>query len=197
MGESELITYPEVPEIPDDMADAWAVVTGRCGSQKILDGLRHYMNGSSWREAARYVGLQSPTSMYDVATRTGLLRACTRTDKIVQTQREIALETGRLILKRVREDDLSDTGVRDLSVVAGIALDKTLAAEKNAGASQGAFSGVFGDALTTLIEAGGGSVSFSFDVQPNASPVDEAVTVEMVGEDEIVTEERTTPKHAQ
>ena len=185
MDGSELVDRPELPEIPAELEAPWALMAKRCKSERHMIGLRYWIGGYSWRESARLAGLRDQSQLVDTAKRYGILEAATRTDRLIQSKREIAHEADQEILRRFREDAIRDDSLRDVAVVSGIATDKVRDREgwNRQQEARGAFSSVFSDALAALTEQGGGSVSFTVEVQPGATdPVDESVTVDVVAE---------------
>ena len=191
MDEIEIAERPELPEVPAELEEPWALMAERCKSERHMIGLRYWLGGYSWRESARLAGLRDQSQLVDTAKRYGILEAATRTDRLIQSKREIAHEADQEILRRFRENEIRDDSLRDVAVVSGIATDKIRDREgwSRQQEAKGAFSSVFGDALTSLAQSGGGSLSVTLEVEPATDPVAAAVTVDAVAESVAVAAE--------
>lgn len=128
--ELDLLALPPVPAWAEE---AWKEADKKIRSDRIRAGLRWWMDGDSWRKASAKVGLDvGGTTLVDAAKRWGVYGIAGRTDRLIQNQRDIALEADALLMERLRDKPQSFTP-KDLNITKGVAIDKVLAHERNAG----------------------------------------------------------------
>lgn len=172
---SNNLSLVALPPVPAWAEEAWRAADKRIRSDKVRAGLRWWMDGDSWRKASSKAGLGADGSvLVQSAKRYGLHGIAGRTDRLIQNQRDIALEADALLMERLRESP-EDFTPKDLNITKGVAMDKILAHERQAGifeASRTAF-----DQIAEAIRSG--DLSFKLEI---ASRPPEERAIDVTGE---------------
>ena len=165
----------ELIPIPRDLQEAWERAARADHSEPMIRALYRVALGESFRQAAEAEGYGDHAGVWRVAKRHGLVDS--KKERLLNGQRRVAtLATDELERRLVENPD--EVSSRDLTVAAGVAIDKISAAENWSNADEDRSTNVGLAALAQKIVEQGGTLELR--VSPAAERAADAPEMEEI-----------------